>query len=118
MHAKNEMKLGQREKDGATLRQHLESVARQHHGKMPEEFLELTAIPCPPLLRYLWKAFLELSGARGRGADGSPEAIPYTELEAWMRLTKRSLNVWEVEVLKRLDVLFLNMQAEQADKKT
>ena len=83
---------------------------------MPEELEELTSVPCPHLLRYLWKMFLELSGSRQRGHDGLPQAFTWQEIQGWMFCTKRRLDVWEIEVIKRLDVLFVNKQSEFAEK--
>ncbi|WP_423972971.1 phage tail assembly chaperone [Glaesserella parasuis] len=36
--------------------------------------------------------------------------MTYTEIEAWNRLFQRDLAVWEIKVIKQLDVIFLNVQ--------
>nr|WP_258038738.1 hypothetical protein [Haemophilus seminalis]DAK42661.1 MAG TPA: hypothetical protein [Caudoviricetes sp.] len=42
----------------------------------------------------------------------SANPITFSEILAWSQLTNTSLARWEIEVIKRLDVLWLNIQAE------
>lgn len=108
--AKNEMTLAKKQADGATLRQHLEAVARQI-GRQPEQLKELSTPACPPALVFMWQAFLELSAARGSNANG-PAPISYSELKFWAELTRRRLTACQVEIIKRLDAVYLAHQAE------
>jgi hypothetical protein len=112
--AGNQMALAEKQSDGATLREHLQAVARQIR-KMPPELAELTAVRCPVLLQYLWQAFLELSSARGSTGFG-PAPLSFLEIESWSRLTHRTLTGWQINVLKQLDSVYLSKQAEQAKK--
>lgn len=109
------MTLAQVQPDGATLRDHLEA-ARRMRGAPPGMLVELTAVPCPAPLRYLWQAFLELSDARGSAGFG-PAPLSWQEIEAWSRLKRRPLSAWQVDVFKRLDRLFLTHQAKQLQPK-
>ena len=38
--------------------------------------------------------------------------LSFTEIDAWMRLSERTLAWWEIEVIKRLDVIWLKVQNE------
>lgn len=39
--------------------------------------------------------------------------ILYSEIEAWARLTNRTLEKWEIDALRRIDDLYLNSKALQ-----
>lgn len=106
--------MSEKQKDGATLRDHLLAVKRQIH-KTPKELEELTSVKCPPLLHYMWLAFLELNSGRGSSGFG-PQPLSYQEIESWARLTRRHLTAWQVQLLKRLDAMYLSKQAKQKDK--
>lgn len=58
----------------------------------------------------LWELFLDLNSSRppGMGAAG----IPLTEIEAWCRLRRISLNDWELDMLIALDKAVLNTWGE------
>lgn len=64
----------------------------------------------PPAGLYLWGWFHELSNARGSGGFGAA-AISYPDILAWSRLTGRRPAPWEVDVIKALDVAYLNTAA-------
>lgn len=100
--AGHEFKLNTRQKDGATLREHLESVQRQT-GITPKE---LEPLDVPYALEYLWQWFCELSAGRHYSEYG-PQSLSYTEMLAWARLTGKQLMVWEVETLKRIDAVYI-----------
>lgn len=68
--------------------------------------------PIPAALAHVWDWFGELSAARtGNGAGPNP--IPYSEIEAWARLTGRVLAVRDVRALAALDQALFTLWAEQ-----
>ncbi|MDI6742662.1 MAG: hypothetical protein QMD11_07970 [Smithella sp.] len=100
--AEHEFNLNVRQKDGASLREHLEVVHMQI-GKMPEQ---LKPVDIPDFVNYLWQWFLELS--RGRGyAEYGPMPLSYSEIKAWAQLTKTELQSWELNVIKKIDLIYL-----------
>jgi hypothetical protein len=63
---------------------------------------EQWGLPDPPEgLLYLWGYFLKLSNRRQSGMGVNP--ITYTELDGFMRLSKVSLEAWEVDLIFALD---------------
>jgi len=46
--------------------------------------------------------------------NGGLNAFSFPDILAWTTLTKRTLDVWEVGLLKKLDSLYLNAQQEKA----
>ncbi len=59
---------------------------------------------CPPELEYLMSWFEELNAQRQGGMAG-PQAIPYSEIQAWAFTTQRSLSRFETRLLVALDAL-------------
>lgn len=59
-------------------------------GRKPKELEEV--VPPPKDFKYLWDWLCDL-----------PYPLSYTELEAWMRLTGRSLSRWQIQILAELD---------------
>lgn len=80
----------------------MEVVERQI-GQTP---LALQGPQFPELMEYVWSAFISLHSARGQGFNG-PLPISYQEIDAWQRMTKNTLLPWEIEVVKRLDAVYL-----------
>jgi hypothetical protein len=62
--------------------------------------------PIPSTLKPLWWTFLALHGARsGNGMGINP--ISFTEIDAWCRLSRVTLDPWEVDVIRLLDNAYL-----------
>lgn len=101
--AEHEFKLNQTDDSGITKREHLEQVERQI-GHAPKGLENPTIFP--RLLMHLWSAFCSLNSARTAGFSG-PNPITYTELQAWKELTETPLSSWDIQVLKRLDQVYL-----------
>jgi len=59
-------------------------------------------------LEFLWNYFLELSSTRPYGHSG-PLPITYQEILAWRELSQNVLTSWEVDVIKRLDRIYLKV---------
>jgi hypothetical protein len=66
----------------------------------------------PELLEYVWAAFLLLNQTRGQGYNG-PLPITYQEMSAWIELTNTKLLPWEIEVIKRLDAIYLRVVSQR-----
>lgn len=98
-------KLNTPDKDGITKREHLEQVERQI-GRKPEELEPPTEFPT--LLSHVWSAFISLSNARAAGFSG-PSPITYTEIKSWKETTQTPLDPWEVEAVKRIDVVYMGV---------
>lgn len=60
----------------------------------------------PAELEHVWTWFLELHAARSSGGFGSGP-IMFSEIESWSRLTLRSPKSIEVDMIKRLDSIWL-----------
>ena len=93
------------DQSGVTEREHLEQVERQTGRKIealepPTEF--------PVLISHVWSAFITLSNSRSAGFSG-PNPITYEQIKAWKELTETPLASWEVEAIKRLDVVYLGV---------
>jgi hypothetical protein len=64
----------------------------------------------PYVLEGLWSIFLELSNTRSQGYS-APLPISYQEVKAWCDLTGINLSPWEVQVIKRLDTVYIKVVA-------
>ncbi len=98
-------KLNLPDKDGITEREHLEQVERQI-GRRLEALEPPTDFPL--LLAHVWSAFITLSNTRGSGFSG-PSPITYTEIQSWKEATQTPLHTWELEAIKRLDVVYMGV---------
>ncbi|WP_456297828.1 phage tail assembly chaperone [Chromobacterium phragmitis] len=63
-----------------------------------------------PEVSYLWGWFCELSAGRQSSGYG-PQPLSYGDIGAWERLLARRPRVWEVMLLKQLDLDYLEVQA-------
>jgi len=72
--------------------------------------------PAPEELDYLLAWFRELEWGRRWGAHGHPEAMGWTDIQAWAALTDRCLRPYEVEALMMIDAAARNPgEAEKDD---
>jgi hypothetical protein len=71
--------------------------------------------PFPDEVEYLWRWFNELS--LGIASNGmSPAQVTWRDVEAWARMTSRSLATWEARALVTLGVARANIAAQEAAK--
>jgi len=103
--AEHEFHLNVPDDNGITQREHLEQVEKQI-GHPPKELVN--PYDPPSLLMHVWSAFCNLSLARTAGLNG-PNPITYQEIESWMRLTGTPLEPYEIEMVKRLDGVFIKV---------
>ena len=97
--------------DGKTIRQHLESVHEQT-GDAPEE-LELP--PFPEVLRNVWSKFLDVHRGRTCGTMGV-NPLSFQDLLAWMSVSGEALSGWEVDVVLRLDRLWMKSIHDESEE--
>ncbi len=105
-----------KQKEGGSLFEHYTKV--QNTVSFPETAKtharnELTA---PRLLKgadYYLQLFYDLnSGARRQGMNGF-EPFSWVEVEAYLRLTRQSIEPWEVRLVKRMDSAWLQAAASE-----
>jgi hypothetical protein len=93
--------------DGATRREHLESVARQTR-KTLEELMGVEALPvCPEELRYLWEHFDSMS-MRRQHSEGGAQPLSSSDVAAWASLHGVEFVAWEMALIDQLEVEVLN----------
>lgn len=97
------------QKDGSSLRSHLESIERQT-GRKPKQLAEIPEMPAD--VGYLWAWFLELDGGRGGNGFGL-NPLSYSEIQAWATLMRVKLVPWEVEAIKRIDSVRIRVSNEK-----
>lgn len=86
------------QKDGATLRQHLEAVWKATRRKPAElDVPELPSCAAP-----LWQTWQQLCVARGSNGFG-PYPVGWNDLDAWQRVSGQRLTAWEAETITQLD---------------
>ena len=93
-----------------TWRDHYESIWKDS-GIKPRE-LNIDG-EIPELLEYIMMWFSELNNSRS-GGMGGPEPITYQEIMAWSYITNRKPEYWEVLLIKRLDIIYINAQHKKA----
>lgn len=97
-------------KDGATLEDHLLQIFK-HGNDTPEG---LIAPEFPEQLRHVWEWFSQLQGARVNYGFGVAP-ITYTEMNAWCSMHRIQITPDEVDILKRVDALYLS-EVRKKDK--
>lgn len=104
--AVHEFRLMARQKDGSTLREHLERQAQSGRmlGQPPPALLAPKELP--ECAAYLWRWFIELSCARSYSEAG-PLPISHAEMLAWARLTRNDPDAWEIAALREIDRAYL-----------
>lgn len=103
-YAEKQFQLGERQPDGATLREHYQSLERQ--SGYTHELLEE---PDCLMLEYVWGYFLSLDKRR-KGV----EAITNLELFMWAQLHGVELTPIEVDLLDELESMRLAHQKGRA----
>ena len=88
------MRLGQRQSDGCTLREHLQAGSDATGRADP-----LLSFELPACVSAIWQAFCDLVRPVGMSAG----AIPSVEIDAWQRLARVVLTPWEVDTLRAMD---------------
>lgn len=67
-------------------------------------------------MELVWDYFLQLSNARtSNGYSANP--ITYQEIWSWNDLNEIGVTPFEVKIIKRLDIIYLNHQATEQSKR-
>jgi hypothetical protein len=93
------------DEQGATRHQQLTRF-QQATGKAHPD---LTPPDVPAEAGHVWRWFMDLNN--GRQAGDLP--LTWEAVDAWARLTGRSLTAWEVDALRRMDTAWLRAGAEE-----
>ena len=109
--ARAEFRLGARQPDGRSLREHLQSVQRQT-GFTSEALDGDTELPEDG--DYLWVWFNRLSNRRQVGM--APGPLTWDQIKAFFRLIKIVPEEWELRALELLDNAWLESLAEERAK--
>jgi len=90
---------------------------KQNGFKHPDQE-EFEKIKLPEGMELVWGYFIQLHNARTSSGFGS-NPISYSEIQAWNNLTDSGVTTMDVKIIKRLDIVYLNHQAEKQkrDKK-
>lgn len=81
---------------------------------MPVRELE-SLTECPDSMVYIWKHFIMLNNKRTSNGYG-PNPLQYSELLAYFQLFQDWPDDWEIEMIMKLDSVFLDTQAAKAEK--
>jgi hypothetical protein len=66
-------------------------------------------------MEIVWNYYNDLSSARTSNGY-SPNPLSYSEIAAWRDLTDNDITPFEVKVIKRLDIAYLNFSAKKQSK--
>ena len=104
-----EYELSARQGDGATLRTHLQRLAKNTGEVDPQLNIEW-----PPVGRPIWEAFRRM----GRSMSFSgPGPITPQDILAYQTLHGVRFSSWELEVIEQFDAIALNAMHSQQSKK-
>lgn len=93
--------------DGVSLREKAGRLL-QTTGRTPDTLRDLPELP--EHAAHVWRWFHDLHHSRTSNGFG-PNPIPYAEIDAWARLTGTHPKPWEVNALKRMDLIYLEVNA-------
>jgi hypothetical protein len=64
-------------------------------------------------LARVWSIFRDLSMARGSNGFG-PTPISWSEILAWSALMREPLEIWEIQAIRYIDVIYLSVASKDA----
>lgn len=99
--------LTHRDSAGITRAETLERFSERTGKRHPD--LDLPDVDEDAM--YLWTWYIELATRRPSGMG--VEALRWSEIEAWARLTGRAPEPWELEIVMAIDSEFLKFTAER-----
>ena len=103
--------MSERQSDGTTTREHLESVAKQTK-RLPPELQDLVELP--DCMRECWNWFLRLNRKRPVGMGISE--IPYTEMKSFFDLHGIEPESHEIEMIEVFDRIAVKSFTESQEK--
>lgn len=105
--AKHVFQLGEKQPDGATLREHLEQTARQTGVEPPE----LIPPEIADEVAYIWEFYREI----GRGREYG-RALSCSDIDAWQKVSGIELTAFESSVIMAIDDAYLEHAKEVLDR--
>ena len=66
-------------------------------------------------MELVWGYYIDLANARTSNGYG-PNPISYTEINSWNDLTGSCVTPFEVKIIKRLDITYINHYATKQKK--
>ena len=110
--AKYQFWLNQPLEDKATRRSHFEAAKRSGL-----KVKELEYEPLDPICEEWWEWFCELNSGRQSNGMGA-NVLGWGEIKAWAELTGNKPTPFDIEVIKRVDIAFIESSVdEQKNKK-
>lgn len=100
------------QKDGSTLRDHLNAVEKVSGRRPPE----LDGPPLPECLEYIWGWFIQLHRRRGGGFGPAP--ISWEAIDAWARRTGADPTPLELELIDAIDCAYMEQAAKDSKGKS
>ena len=94
---------------GGTKFEHLKRIEKQTGRQQIPEY------EIPPEGEHLWVWFWELSKRRPQGFGAS--LVPYTEIQSWLSVMKPLIYDWEIEILTKMDLAFMEAHSEVRNSK-
>lgn len=105
--ARHEFGLLERQKDGKTLREHLEA-AQRFTKKVPGQ---LIGPELPDECTHWWEWWSELNSCRQCGMSANP--ISWSDIYSWSQLTKTTIDKWDAKAIRAIDAEFMAVAAKQ-----
>ncbi|MEN9924151.1 MAG: hypothetical protein RL268_277 [Pseudomonadota bacterium] len=84
--------------EGITVREHLQAISEKRGELHPR-----LAVACPA--PGVWRAFRELRSSTPVGM--ALGRIPFSEIDAYQRVTGRRLDAWGVDAIRQIDAAFV-----------
>lgn len=103
--------MAERQSDGRSLRDHLESAERQFRKK-PKQLENLVELP--KSMKEPWEWFLRLNNHRPTGMGIS--AIPYSEILSFFTLLGIDPEPTDVELIELFDKIAIKIANQQQEK--
>lgn len=115
--------MGSRQKDGSTLKEHIEAAESNPFAAfVPKAEEALAQVEEPPSLpepaMYAWTYFVRLHNTRQPGGLGGFCAITFQEIEAFINVTYSDIEPWEIDLIQAWDREFLKIVAEQQERES
>lgn len=85
-------------------------ILRWQMDRHPGAMEQSDAPEMPPAGLRIWRIFTDLNRTRGGGMGPAP--ISYQEIDAWSRLRGEPVRPFELDILRALDMAWLEVAAE------
>jgi hypothetical protein len=101
-------------KDGSSLRDHLSGLLVRVRDPVKRKSIQsdLSLPPFPEAVRYLWDAYLRLRRRKSVDMMGNALPLEWPDILAFNQLAGLRLKPWEIEIIERLDNIYLIERAK------